>query len=162
MARFGRRKFLAAAAAGTTAGCSRALSPWRFFTPAEARTLEAICECIIPEDDDPGARRAEVIGYIDRQLSGKFRDQRAVYRAGIAAAGDFASLTPGWQLERMHHLERDPATRPFIDLVIAHAMQGFYGNPRHGGNRDFASWRMLRIPILPVRGRATEAAGEKG
>ncbi len=38
-------------------------------------------------------------------------------------------------------------------MVLAHTMQGFYGSPRHGGNRDYASWRMLRVPASPVRGR---------
>jgi len=153
----GRRKFLrqaaVAAAGGTAAGCGAAVSPWRFFTPAEARTLEAICACVIPDDDQPGARRAGVIGYIDRQLSGKFRDLRGAYRAGITAAGDFADLPTEGQLNALRQWERDPAMRPFFDLVVAHSMQGFYGSPRHGGNRDFASWRMLRIPLLPNRGR---------
>jgi gluconate 2-dehydrogenase gamma chain len=48
-------------------------------------------------------------------------------------------------------LERD--ARPFFEMVLAHTMQGFYGSPRHGGNRDYASWRMLRVPASPVRGR---------
>jgi hypothetical protein len=33
-------------------------------------------------------------------------------------------------------------------------MQGYYGSPRHGGNKNWASWRMLKIPTAPVRGRA--------
>ena len=33
--------------------------------------------------------------------------------------------------------------------------QGFYGDPRHGGNRDAASWKMLALPFPPVRGRGT-------
>ena len=56
-------------------------------------------------------------------------------------------------MEVMQQLERDPASEPFFDLVVTHAMQGFYGDPRHGGNRDFASWRMLGLPPVPVRGR---------
>jgi hypothetical protein len=32
-------------------------------------------------------------------------------------------------------------------------MAAYYGDPRHGGNRDYASWRMLRVPVAPVRGR---------
>jgi gluconate 2-dehydrogenase gamma chain len=32
-------------------------------------------------------------------------------------------------------------------------MQGFYGDPRHGGNRDRVSWKMLGVPYPPVRGR---------
>jgi gluconate 2-dehydrogenase gamma chain len=157
-----RRKFLShaavAAAAGTAAACGSGLHPFRFFTPGEARTLESICECIIPDDDVPGARRTGVTAYIDRQLSGKFREFRAVYRAGIATAdqlagGTFAEATTEKQLEVMRQLERDPASKPFFDLAVAHSMQGFYGSPRHGGNRDFASWRMLGIPISPSRGR---------
>jgi gluconate 2-dehydrogenase gamma chain len=157
-----RRKFLSraaiAATAGTAAGCGAALSPWRFFTAAEARALEAICECIIPDDDQPGARGAGVIGYIDRQLSGKFRESRGVYREGIATAnrlagGVFAEAPAARQLDVMRQLELDPASKPFFDLAVAHSMQGFYGSPRHGGNRDFASWRMLGLPLSPSRGR---------
>ena len=38
-------------------------------------------------------------------------------------------------------------------MVIAHTMQGFYGDARHNGNRDAVSWRMLGIPVIPIRGR---------
>jgi gluconate 2-dehydrogenase gamma chain len=32
-------------------------------------------------------------------------------------------------------------------------MQGFYGDPRHGGNREGVSWKMLGLPYPPIRGR---------
>jgi gluconate 2-dehydrogenase gamma chain len=32
-------------------------------------------------------------------------------------------------------------------------MQGFYGSPRHGGNRDYLSYRMLGIDYPQVIGR---------
>ena len=35
--------------------------------------------------------------------------------------------------------------REFFNLVIDHTMQGFYGSPRHGGNRDYTSYRMLGL-----------------
>ena len=115
-------------------------------------------ESIIPDDDSPGARTASVIHYIDRQLRGHFREHRAAYRDGIAAAdrlagGDFAGAGPERREDVLRQLERDGATKPFFDLVVAHAMQGFYGSPRHGGNEGFASWKMLGIPPVPVRGR---------
>jgi len=120
--------------------------------------MEAIAERIIPSDDTPGARQAGVVHYIDRQLSGHFRRFRETYREGIAAAvrlagGDYAAATPQKQDAVLAQLQHDGRTRPFFDLVVTHAMQGFYGNPRHGGNRDFVSWRMLNIPPAPVRGR---------
>ncbi len=157
-----RRKFLHAAAiaavAGTAAGCRRTNGPYRFLTLPEANTLAAVCTRVIPGDQDPGAAQAGVVHYIDRQLTGKFREHRKIYRAGLAAVdhlagGDFAGAPVERQSAILHQMEHDPAIRPFFDLVIAHSMQGFYGNPRHGGNRDFASWRMLRIPVVPVRGR---------
>jgi gluconate 2-dehydrogenase gamma chain len=50
-------------------------------------------------------------------------------------------------------MERNPNTKPFFDMLVAHTMQGFYGDPRHGGNRERASWKMLGVASPPVRGR---------
>ncbi len=48
-------------------------------------------------------------------------------------------------------------------MVLDHCMQGFYGSPRHGGNKDYASWRMLGVPVSPVRGRQHYTAeGDQG
>ena len=157
-----RRTFLGAAAAAAiagAAGCGGARGTWRFFSGQEARTLDALLQWIIPDDGSPGARATGVIHYIDRQLSARFREHRKTYRDGLAAAGrlaggDFAGAPPERQQAALRQLERGAATRSFFDLLVAHAMQGFYGNPRHGGNRDFASWRMLGVPPLPVRGQA--------
>jgi gluconate 2-dehydrogenase gamma chain len=41
----------------------------------------------------------------------------------------------------LRSLERDS----FFEMLIDHTMQGFYGSPAHGGNRDGASWKMLGI-----------------
>jgi len=156
-----RRKFLGAAAAaavGSAAGCRGAASNLRCLTEREARTLDAITECIIPGVGNPGSRQAGVIYYIDRQLTRRFREHRQTYRDGLAAAdrlagGNYAGSPADVQEEILRKVERDPATRPFFDLLVAHSMQGFYGNPSHGGNRDFVSWRMLGVSPMPVRGR---------
>jgi gluconate 2-dehydrogenase gamma chain len=151
-----RRTFLetaAVAVSGVAAGCGGSQSSFRFFTEAEARTLDAMLARIIPSDDAPGAREAGVIHYIDRQLTGHFQDSQNAYRAGLASLRGFAEAPSERQEEILREMEGDRRRRPFLDLVIGHAMQGFYGNPRHGGNRDFASWRMLGIPPVPVRGR---------
>ena len=156
-----RRTFLGAAAAATltgAAGCGGASGAWRFLTDREARTLGAVLDRLIPEDDTPGARQAGVIHYIDRQLKTRFPQHRNTYRDGLAAAermagGCLADAPPELQEQVIRDLEHNRATQPFFELVLAHAMQGFYGNPRHGGNREFASWRMLGISPLQVRGR---------
>jgi gluconate 2-dehydrogenase gamma chain len=40
----------------------------------------------------------------------------------------------------------------FFELVRSHTLEGYYGSPRHGGNRDAVSWRMLGLDEPPVAG----------
>jgi gluconate 2-dehydrogenase gamma chain len=160
-----------AAAAGSGVGCGGGRTPWRFLTVDEARTLAAICDQIIPADEDPGAAWAGVVNYIDRQLCGPLGHLRNSYRWGIAAVRknsralygpDFAELTAAQQIELLTQMEqgRAPAeawkqisSAEFFELLVDQTMQGFYGDPRHGGNRERASWKMLGIPYPPIRGR---------
>lgn len=158
-----RRRFLSstsAVAAVAAAGCGPAGSSWRFFTEHEGETLAALCEQIIPADQDPGARWAQTAHYIDRQMLLRFRELAPVYRAGLAAldqasqarhAKRFATLSPADQHALLIEFEKQQPA--FFNLAVTHTMQGFYGNPRHGGNRDAASWQMLGIPEPPIRGR---------
>jgi len=154
-----RRSFLAGAALSTTA-CRQDRGARLALSGEEARTLDAICDQLIPADQDPGAAATGAVVFIDRQLAGPYRRYRRAYREGLAQAAALANrmfgkplhdLTSDQQLAVMRRLERD--ARPFFEMVLAHTMQGFYGSPRHGGNRDYASWRMLRVPASPVRGR---------
>jgi len=122
--------------------------------------LQAIADWIIPADQDPGAVGADVVQYIDRQLKGRFAGHGKTYRDGLAAAnrlagGSFAAVSSNRQQEVLRQMERDGELHRFFDLAVTHSMQGFYGSPRHGGNRDFVSWRMLGVPIVPARGRDT-------
>jgi len=158
-----RRRFIVAGLAGTAAGCAHSKSPWRYLTVAEARTLEAVCAHIIPHDQDPGAVEAGVVVFIDRQLTCFYKPLQKTYRQGVAAidqesmhsAGQaFADLPSASQLDVLRRIEQNPATKAFFDMLVAHSMQGFYGDPRHGGNRERVSWKMLGVASPPLRGRA--------
>jgi len=151
---------MAGAAAGLT-GCFRSHSSWEFFTEDEARTLAAFCDQIIPPDDFPSASEAGVLLYIDRQLIRHYANHQGKYRDGLKQidklskdrfGAEFARLQPQQQLEIALATEHD--SRQFFNLVRDHTMQGYYGSPRHGGNRDAVSWHMLGIDEPPVRGRA--------
>lgn len=170
-----RRKFLgiaaSAAACGAATSCVRNSGSWRFFKTNEAETVNAICERIIPADQDPGAAAAGVVNFIDKQMCGPFRRFQKTYRQGVIAVNHvslrqfqkpFVELAPEQQDEVLTAMEQnkvppdvwDPAqARLFFDMMINHTMQGFYGDPRHGGNREAVSWRMLSIPVIPIRGR---------
>ena len=164
--RLRRRTFLGAGASAVAAGslisCAggSAAGEWRFFTAAEARTVDAICEQLIPADRDPGAKQAGVVNYIDIQLTKAFRRHRAAYRQGLAGVDaasrakfgqDFVDLSPERQRDVLTAIEQN--SRAFFDLVLTHTRQGFYGDPRHGGNRGMASWKMIGLPYPQVRGR---------
>lgn len=133
-------------------------------------TLGAWVDTLIPPDEDPGARDAGVVRYIDLQLTRWFRRHREDYRAALArldrwarakADRPFAALPAATREEMLALMEQGAADRELFpdggrsafELVLAHAMQGFYGNPRHGGNRGYASWKMIGVPPMPVRGR---------
>lgn len=148
--------------AGAAISCANKASAgsWRFFTAEEARTVEAICAQLIPSDDYPGAKEAAVVHYIDLQLSKRFKKHRAAYRQGLIEVDAtstktngkrFVELAEAQQIEVLNSVEEH--SKPFFDVILAHSRQGFYGDPRHGGNRDRASWKMLGLPTPPVRGR---------
>jgi len=164
-----------AVGAGSTAAITRltrsAPPKYFFFTADEAALLIEICEQLIPGDDTPGARQTGAIHYIDRQLVGVFKRHQQTYRRGLEAfrrtcvqehGGTFESLTAAAKIEALRAIEAgrapkelwvDPAPQAFFGLVLAHTMQSFYGSPRHGGNKDYASYRMLGIDYPPVVGR---------
>ncbi len=165
-----RRIFLSTAAAATTA-CSRKSSSLRFFTPEEAAALDAWLDVLIPADQDPGARQAGVVNYIDIQLTrSKLRKLQPAYRAALAALSRLAAQRGAPSFEALSfeartaiaaQLEQGAVDKALFsdggksafNMVLDHAMQGFYGNPRHGGNKDYASWHMIGVPPMPVRGR---------
>jgi gluconate 2-dehydrogenase gamma chain len=148
---------VSAAAAGAV-GCSRRSSPWWFFTTQEAETAGAICERIIPADQDPGALAAGVVNYLDLQLTGPLKKHQRLYRRGIESVEELARARFGRRFAALAAAQQDTileaiANRPFFALIRDHTMQGFYGDPRHGGNREYASWLMLGVPPAPIRGR---------
>jgi gluconate 2-dehydrogenase gamma chain len=159
-----RRQFLAAASlagAGLATGCSACGSTWETLSAQEARTLAALSDQIIPADDYPSASQAGVVTYIDHQLSRHYKCHCAAYTAGLRQADgvsadrygrSLADASPQQQSATVRALEQK--NRKFFELVRAHTFEGYYGSPRHGGNRDAVSWRMLGLTEPPVRGRA--------
>ncbi len=65
---------------------SAATDTWQFFTPEEARLVEALSEQIIPADQDPGGKQAGVVGFIDCQLAGPYLRHQKAYTATASAA----------------------------------------------------------------------------
>jgi gluconate 2-dehydrogenase gamma chain len=158
---FNRREFMAAGAALalSTTACRR--TSYGFLKDPHVQTLAAICDQIIPADDFPSASQAGVLTFMDLQLMGPYRRYQKAYRNGLKQANelsrsrfgvDLATASSQQQFQIVSALEKD--AKPFFDLVRAHTLQGYYGTPRHGGNCDAISWRMLGLDEPPLRGRA--------
>ena len=159
----------------------------------ERATIEAAAARIVPADEEPGAREAGVIGYIERLLAsdevdtdisprdkkeyanfllggmaGRTEEQQATlfkltglgsrhlqaYRDGVAELDRMASeLNSGKDFYGLDDAAQDRVLTtlderkdPFFTLLLTHTMEGFYGHPRHGGNKDGVGWEVLGYP----------------
>jgi gluconate 2-dehydrogenase gamma chain len=85
--------------------------------------------------------------------------------AGIAGANawsrktygqDFDRLDPDKRIEALKAMEEGKAdfgglsSRAFFARLLTLTMEGFFGDPIYGGNRNKASWKMLGFPGLPA------------
>ena len=176
MTDYSRRDFVRIAAAGAgglffVSSCISKQSRWFFFTDEEASLAESIIACLIPADDFPGAKEAGVIHFLDRQLVGYHRRFQNLYRNGLANTRKsclqqfgkcFNDLADEQKILFLKSLEdnmvpgepwKDMASSDFFNLILDHTMQGFYGSPRHGGNKDYVSYRMLQLDYPLIIGR---------
>ncbi|HEV2379259.1 MAG TPA: gluconate 2-dehydrogenase subunit 3 family protein [Terriglobia bacterium] len=91
-------------ASQSAAGTDTVYSPL-FFKPDEFKTVETLTELIIPSDDTPGAKEAQVARYIDFVV--------------FAAAEFKPALQLEWKqgLELLDRLSREKHQRPFHQLA---------------------------------------------
>ena len=136
------------------------------LTADEAQLLEAIAEHLIPSDENgPGAVAAGAVPYIDRALGGALSGARSAYRSGLAAfdrycrssrGAPFTELSRVDQVSALIDVETGAATGAgtgfagssgaFFGMVRSHVLQGTFGDPYYGGNRNFVGWDLIRYP----------------
>ena len=123
--------------------------------PSELAALDAVLERLIPSDQHgPGAREAQVMRYVVRRLAGAYRHHRDTYAAGLARLDADASTMHGDRFADLPVDAQDEMLRaaearvddPFFELVLAHAKEGMFGDPSHGGNAGRAGWALLGYP----------------
>ncbi len=162
-----------ASGSAVIAGCSRKSdSAYRNLTPDEGRLLEILADLIIPPDPQTlGGKAAGVPHFIDQQLGEHLSGVRELYRVCLPALNEtskarheapFIELDEGGQVSYLTDIEAgvyDTEMSPlwgehtpsaFFSQLVDHCMMGFYGNPQHGGNRDYASYKMLGLRVEQV------------
>jgi len=175
---FSRREFVRLLTGGTAAvlisfnsGCRNKISQWRYLDEEEIALLDAIVEQIIPADDFPGGKWANVSNFIDKQLDTYYSKHQLAYREGLAAFEKSVIQTKGKKFEELPFSEQkvilekmeagefpgdywtDHPPASFFGMIRQHSLQGFYGSPVHGGNREYISYHMLGLDYPNVIGQ---------
>jgi gluconate 2-dehydrogenase gamma chain len=125
------------------------------------RTLEAFIDRLIPKDDlGPGATECGVAIYINRSLADYLAPEKAAFIAGLEATDAFARRTDDRAFAELSPEKQDavltamdngtaagfPDARAFFGRVRRLTLEGMFGDPSYGGNRNFAGWDLIRYP----------------
>lgn len=122
--------------------------------PIQRTTLAAGLARMIPsEEGSPGAKEANVIEYVDKELArSEYAQLRTHVLAGVVAMNrnaqrdhkkQFAELDEAAQddvlLKLQHGSERGA---DFIKFLVLLTLEGFFGDPKWGGNKDGIGWKL--------------------
>ena len=133
------------------AAASSGTKTYRFFTPKQAAVFDAFSAQIIPTDDTPGAREANVVHFTDYVLStidadqqqpvkDAFKTLQAQVAKTVPGAISFAVLTSAQQIEVMKAMEKTDA----FGILRGFVLTGFFGNPAlGGGNKNGVGWKLI-------------------
>jgi gluconate 2-dehydrogenase gamma chain len=120
------------------------------LSAAQRRDLDGLTALIIPTDEDPGAREARIVDFIDRGLTSFAQDQRTLFEQGLAdlesrahrsGGRSFADLDPSSQLGLARELEAGKSE--FFGAVRVATIAGFLANPEYGGNTAKVGWQLI-------------------
>lgn len=161
-----RRTVLATAAAAAIVPVSAIRSaaqtpaaPQRIFTPEQKRTLEAFLDRLCPKDElGPGAVEIGAQDYIEVQLGDYLAPEKESFLQGLAAVDAYARSSKGSGLADLSAEQKDqvltdidtgkapPATRAFFNRARRLMLEGMFGDPHYGGNKNFAGWDLIKYP----------------
>lgn len=131
------------------------------FTASTFATLSAICERILPRDQDPGANDLGVPTYIDRALATPelasarevvvrvmpLVDRQARTRFG---GKGFHELTPEQQDEILELWEHGhDGGQHFFPVILSLTLEGAFGDPKYGGNAGGLGFAMIGFTPEP-------------
>jgi gluconate 2-dehydrogenase gamma chain len=141
------------------------------FDADQWKLVEAITARIIPgrpgrpgRPARPGALEAHCVNFIDKALAHEDARAEPVYQVGLAGVAAVCAERHGKAFEELTDAQKDatlrdledgkargwpdgPVASPvFFAAIRAHTVIGFLADPKYGGNRDYAGWRLTGYP----------------
>jgi gluconate 2-dehydrogenase gamma chain len=170
-----RRTVIAGAAIVPVAALTAAAQapPPSALSDPQLRLLAAFVDRLIPKDElGPSASECDVPIYISRALGDYLAGEKPAFIEGLEATDAFArrsqdrafiELTPDKQdavLTAMEsgNVEGFANARVFFNRARRLALEGMFGDPYYGGNKNFAGWDLIKYPGPRL---ATTAADQK-
>ncbi|MBI2896406.1 MAG: gluconate 2-dehydrogenase subunit 3 family protein [Deltaproteobacteria bacterium] len=158
---------------GCTRRTSRQARGGRSLRSHEWAAIEAAASRIIPTDDLPGAREANVVGFIDAQLAEPdFAVFRREVRRGALALDALAKRRHGSSFDAASPAEQDEVlaaiqggegsdgrfrSAHFFRVLFTLTIEGLLCDPVHGGNAGEVGWKI--IGYVPSQPRPVWARG---
>jgi len=131
------------------------------LSAAEMRVLEAFIDRLIPADElGPGAVEAGVHVYIDGTLAEGAAAGLASFRDGLEGLDAYSQRLRGRAFADLPAAGRDAIivqmengtadgfanARAVFARIRTLTLEGMFGDPFYGGNRNFVGWDLIRYP----------------
>lgn len=134
------------------------------FPQRYARTLQALLECLVPEENDApslrvGAASLGVFAYIAREVTHEsMQSSHRLLMRGAAVTERVAVIGQGVPFLEQSAEQRQVTVEALVDgagdsasfegatfirRLVGFALEGMFADPRHGGNRDGRGWQAL-------------------
>jgi gluconate 2-dehydrogenase gamma chain len=131
------------------------------LSDAQLRLVAAFVDRLIPKDElGPSASESGVPVYINRALGDYLAGEKTAFVEGLEATdalarrtqnAAFADLTAAQQDALLTSMDNGsaegfPTARAFFSRARRLALEGMFGDPYYGGNKNFAGWDLIKYP----------------
>jgi hypothetical protein len=145
------------------------------LSPDQSAVLRAIVARLIPADaNGPSGTDSGAAAYIEHSLggglAGGLKTLAPFYNAGLSAVDAYATSAYGAAFTALPPDQQDavlsdvetgkatgftPTSDVFFRAIHEHTLQGMFGDPVYGGNKNFAGWDLVGYPgvRMPVPAR---------
>ena len=168
-----RAVIVSAAIVPVAALTATAQTPASALSDMQLRLLAAFTDRIIPKDDlGPSASESGVPEYINRALGDYLAGEKPAFIEGLEMTDAFARRSQTRPFIELPSDKQDAVltamesgnaegfanARAFFNRARRLTMEGMFGDPYYGGNKNFAGWDLIRYPGPRM---ATSAADQK-